>query len=256
MVDSGATRPNGDPAPVIGVTTYRQRAQTGVWDTEAAFLPAQYLDGVTAAGGIAVLLPPQPVTSVGAERVLSRLDGLLISGGVDVDPARYGQRPHEQTDAPQPLRDDWDLALLDAAIAAGLPFLAVCRGAQVLNVLRGGTLVQHLPDVVGSTTYQPGGGQFNRVEVEVEPGSRLASLVGERTLGHVYHHQAIDRVGDGLTVTARSGDGVIEAVELPEHDFGVAVQWHPEEDRDDRALFTGLVDAAAVYAENRMRQDA
>ena len=243
-------------APLIGVTTYLQRAQTGVWDVPASFLPKKYLDGVTEAGGIAVLLPPQPTTPVDAARVLSRLDGLIIAGGVDVDPARYGQEPHDKTDAPQRIRDEWDFALLDAAIAAEVPFLAICRGAQVLNVLRGGTLHQHLPDVVGSPRYQLGGGEFNRVPVEVAPGSAVAGLVGEHAVGSMYHHQAIDAVGEGLVVTARSDDDVVEAVELSSASFGVAVQWHPEEDAEDRRLFAGLVEAAKTYATERMKQHA
>lgn len=243
-------------APVIGVTTYLQRAQTGVWDVEASFLPKKYLDGVTDAGGIAVLLPPQPTTPVDAARVLSRLDGLIIAGGVDVDPARYGQPRHEKTDAPQTVRDAWDLALLEAAIAAEVPFLAICRGAQVLNVLRGGTLHQHLPDVVGSARYQLGNADFSRVPVEVEPGSAVAGLIGEHAVGSMYHHQAIDAVGEGLVVTARSDDGVIEAVELPSVPFGVAVQWHPEEDAEDRRLFAGLVEAARESAARRTESTA
>ncbi|AYG05363.1 gamma-glutamyl-gamma-aminobutyrate hydrolase family protein [Gryllotalpicola protaetiae] len=258
MFPNPGSRPDepGACAPVIGITTYLQRAQTGVWDVPASFLPKTYLDGVTDAGGIAVLLPPQPTTPACAARVLSRLDGLIIAGGVDVDPARYGQAAHEKTDAPQTMRDTWDLALLDAAIATEVPFLAICRGAQVLNVLRGGTLHQHLPDVVGSPRYQLGGGAFNRVEVEITPGSTIARLVGEHSVGSMYHHQAIDEVGDGLVVTARSDDGVVEAVELPSVPFGVAVQWHPEEETDDRRLFAGLVEAAKAYATERMKQDA
>jgi putative glutamine amidotransferase len=233
-----------------------------VWDVQASFLPKKYIDGVTDAGGIAVLLPPQPVTAADATRVLSRLDGLIIAGGVDVDPARYGQAPHEKTDAPQVLRDAWDLALLDAAIETETPFLAICRGAQVLNVLRGGTLHQHLPEVVGSPRYQLGNADFSRVPVEIEPGSAVAGLIGEHAIGSMYHHQAIDAVGDGLVVTARSDDGVVEAVELPSVPFGVAVQWHPEEDAQDRRLFAGLVEAARAYASRRinstagMKQDA
>ncbi|WP_344792067.1 gamma-glutamyl-gamma-aminobutyrate hydrolase family protein [Gryllotalpicola daejeonensis] len=253
MSSNPGCRPDelGAPTPIIGITTYLQRAQTGVWDVPASFLPKQYLDGVTDAGGIAVLLPPQPASATDAAEVLSRLDGLIIAGGVDVDPARYGQAPHEKTDAPQELRDAWDFALLDAAITAEVPFLAICRGAQVLNVLRGGTLHQHLPDVVGSPRYQLGGGAFNRVPIEVEPGSAVGELIGEHALGSMYHHQAIDEVGEGLVVTARSDEGVIEAVELPEVPFGVAVQWHPEEDTADRRLFAGLVDAARTYASGR-----
>lgn len=137
-------------APIIGVTTYLEQAQTGVWNVRASFLPKVYIDAVTDAGGIAVLLPPQPSTAALARRVLASLDGLVISGGADVDPARYGQQPHAKTGAPRTDRDEWEDALLAAAIETKLPFLGICRGAQVLNITLGGTLHQHLPDLVGS----------------------------------------------------------------------------------------------------------
>ncbi|NYJ30442.1 gamma-glutamyl-gamma-aminobutyrate hydrolase family protein [Galbitalea soli] len=233
--------------PVIGLTTYLEQAQTGVWDVPAAFLPKVYFDAVTRAGGIAVLLPPQPVDAGVAGRVLDGLDGLILTGGKDVDPARYGQEPHPTTDAPRLDRDAWEDALITAAIDRGLPFLGICRGAQLLNVALGGTLIQHLPDAVGSTRYNLGGGTFNEVAVAVEPGTTLAGMIGSGVDAKVYHHQAIDRLADGLTVTARSDDGVIEAVELPGVPFGVAVQWHPEETSDDIRLFEGLVEAARGY---------
>jgi putative glutamine amidotransferase len=243
-------------APLVGVTTYLERAQTGVWDVPAAFLPKAYLDAVTDAGGIAVLLPPQPVSPDIARSVVSSLDGLIVAGGADVDPARYGQRPHPRTGAPRADRDAWEDALLTEAIAIELPFLGICRGAQVLNVTLGGTLVQHLPDIVGTEKYQPAPAVFGEGEVTVEPDSRLEALLapGTRTLPvHFYHHQALDEVADGLTVTARSDDGVIEAVELDSVPFGVAVQWHPEENAADRRLFAGLVEAARTHRTRRSR---
>lgn len=234
--------------PVIGLTTYLEQAQTGVWDVPASFLPKVYFDAVNRAGGIAVLLPPQPVDEAVASRVLDGLDGLIITGGKDVDPARYGQEPHPTTDAPRRDRDAWEDALLTAAIDRGLPFLGICRGAQLLNVARGGTLIQHLPDVIGSTRYNLGNGVFAENEVAVESGSRLARLVGDDLEVKSYHHQAIDELGDGLVVTARSDDGIVQAVELEGVPFGVAVQWHPEEDAaEDARLFEGLVEAARDY---------
>lgn len=232
--------------PIIGLTTYLEQAQTGVWDVPAAFLPKVYFEAVTRAGGIAVLLPPQPVDADVAATVLEGLDGLIISGGKDVDPRRYGQQAHPETDEPREDRDAWEDALLTAAIEKNLPFLGICRGAQMLNVALGGTLHQHLPDVVGSTRYNLGGGQFAQNEVTVE-GSTLAALIGESVVGHSYHHQAIDEVADGLIVTARSDDGVIQAVEVADHPFAVAVQWHPEQDEDDLRLFAGLVEAARAH---------
>jgi len=232
--------------PLIGLTTYLEQAQTGVWDVPASFLPKVYFEAVTSAGGIAILLPPQPVDAQIARQVLAGLDGLIITGGKDVDPARYGQAAHPETDEPRPDRDAWEDALLTAAIETELPFLGICRGAQLLNVALGGTLLQHLPDVVGSTRYNLGAGEFAENEVTVD-GSKLAGLIGGAVVGKSYHHQAIDRLGDGLVVTARSDDGTIQAVELPSVPFGVAVQWHPEQDADDIRLFEGLVEAARTY---------
>jgi putative glutamine amidotransferase len=237
-----------DRLPLIGLTTYLERAKTGVWDVPASFLPKVYFDAVERAGGIAVLLPPQAVSDAIADRLLDSLDGLILTGGKDIEPARYGQDAHPETDEPRRDRDAWEDALLRRAIEREIPFLGICRGAQVLNVVRGGTLLQHLPDVVGDRRYQAGQGIFNHVEVDVEQNSRLASLLVSDELDvPVYHHQAIDELGDGLVVTARTPDGTIEAVELSSVPFGVAVQWHPEESPEDIRLFAGLVDAARTY---------
>lgn len=242
----------GPIRPVIGLTTYRQRAQTGVWDVEASFLPAIYLEGVTRAGGIATLLPPQPVDDDVADRVLDGLDGLVITGGKDVNPAAYGHAPHPTTDQPALDRDAWEFALLRRALARRLPVLGICRGAQVVNVAFGGTLHQHLPDVIGHARHQAGNAVFTTSTVRTVPGTRLAALIGPDTHAQCYHHQAIDRLGAGLTVSAQDGaDGVIEAVELDPavHDgWLLAVQWHPEERLDDLRLFAAVVVAAAEYA--------
>lgn len=235
--------------PVIGLTTYKQRAQTGVWDVTAAFLPAVYFEAVQRAGGIPVLLPPQPVDAEIVGRVLDGIDGLIVTGGADVDPARYGQDAAPETDKPHLERDAWEDALLTAAIERELPFLGICRGMQVLNINRGGSLHQHLPDVVGDDRFRIGKGEFATNEVVVEPGSELDALVGAKLPVKSYHHQAVDSVGDGLRVTARTDDGIVQAVELEGVPFGLAVQWHPEEDAaEDARLFAGLVDAAREYA--------
>ncbi|MDT5091859.1 MAG: putative glutamine amidotransferase [Mycobacterium sp.] len=239
--------------PVIGLTTYLEQTQSGVWNVRASFLPHIYFEGVTLAGGIAVLLPPQPVDDDIAARVLDGLDGLVITGGKDVDPARYGQAAHPKTDEPRQDRDAWEFALLAAALRRGLPVLGICRGAQVLNVVLGGTLHQHLPDAVGHSRHQAGNSVFSTSRVDVVPGTRLAGLIGESSDEQCYHHQAIAELGDGLVVTARDTDGVIEAVELPGEHFVVAVQWHPEERLSDLRLFAGLVEAAATHATARPR---
>ena len=247
--------------PVIGLTTYLQRAQTGVWDVKASFLPAIYFEGVGMAGGIATLLPPQPVDDAIAGQILDRLDGLIITGGRDVDPATYGADPHPVTDVPDAdtrMRDAFEFALLRAALRRGTPVLGICRGAQVLNVALGGTLHQHLPDVVGHTRHQQGNAMFTTSSIRTVPNTRVASLVGPDTSAQCYHHQAIDRLGDGLVVSASDTDGVIEAVEVdparyPDR-WAVAVQWHPEERLDDLRLFAGLVGAAAQFATTKAAQ--
>src|SRR5690242_21349132 len=165
--------------PVIGLTSYRQRAQTGVWDVQASFLPAVYIDAVTNAGGIAVLLPPQPVEGGNAADVVAGLDGVIITGGGDVAPERYGAERHEKTDPANELRDAWEDAVLSAAIEQEVPFLGICRGLQVLNVNRGGTLVQHLPEVVGDDRYSKGGGEFAVNTAEIEGGKIADLLAGD-----------------------------------------------------------------------------
>lgn len=239
--------------PLIGLTTYRQQAQTGVWNVEASFLPAEYFDSVNRAGGIAVLLPPQEVTAEGARSIISGLDGLIVCGGRDVDSALYGEAAGEHNDAPDQRRDAFEMALYSAAIEADLPFLGICRGQQVLNVHQGGTLIQHLPDVVGSTKYQLGNAQFTSAEIAVESGSLLSQALGgdAKVKGELYHHQAINRVGNGLKVVARSEDNIVEAVELEGHSFGVAVQWHPEHSPEDNRIFEALVSAAAEHRSKR-----
>jgi len=240
------------PRPVIGLTTYLQQAQTGVWDVPASFLPGVYLDGVTGAGGIAALLPPQSVGDDITDRVLDRVDGLLITGGRDVDPTSYGQQAHPATDRPGGCRDSWEFALVDGALRRSMPILGICRGAQVLNVALGGTLHQHLPDVLGHTHHQQGNAVFSTSNVHTVAGSRLAGLVGAGVSVRCYHHQAIDRLGTGLSISATDSAGVIEAIEMPGKHFVVAVQWHPEETLDDLRLFHGLVGAAADYMTGRV----
>lgn len=223
--------------PVIGVTCYVEPATFTVWKTTAALLPYTYVDHVARAGGQPVLLPP--VGNPAA--LLGRLDGLVLTGGGDVDPARYGQAPHEETTQVRDFRDDAEFGLVRAALAGGLPLLGVCRGMQLLNVALGGDLHQHLPDTLGHHDHAPAAGDFGRLPVCALPGSRTAKILGTAPLpvAH-YHHQAVDRLGAGLTVTARAEDGTVEAVELEGHPFALGVQWHPEVD-DEGALFEALV---------------
>jgi putative glutamine amidotransferase len=178
--------------------------------------------------------------------VVSNLDGFVFAGGRDVDPARYGEEAGEHTDTPDLRRDEWEFSLLGAILEQKKPTLFICRGTQVLNVQKGGTLIQHLPDVVGSNKYQLGNAEFTDLELAVETKTNLARIVGKTVMGCAYHHQAIDKVGVGLTVTARSSDGIIEAVEIDDYPFGLAVQWHPEVTSEtDGRLFAALIEAAA-----------
>lgn len=228
--------------PLVGLTTYREQAAWGVWHQAADVLPAQYARAVEAVGGLPVLLPP--VAQVGAAEVaVARLDALVVSGGADVDPDRYGAEPHPRTAAWRTDRDAWELALLDAAEARGLPVLGVCRGMQLMAVHAGGALDQHTPDLVGHDRHSPGGDAFGQLQVATVPGTRTAALVGERLAVACHHHQSV-RTHPGYVATAHADDGTLEAMELPGDRFCVAVQWHPET-ADDVGLLAGLVRAAA-----------
>jgi len=231
--------------PVIGLSTYLTPGQMTIYRGDLAVLPAQYVEAITRSGGIAVLLPPQRLNPGEASAIMGRLDGVVITGGADINPHRYGQSAHPHTQTPEDLRDDFEDALLTEALRAHLPILGVCRGAQMLNVHLGGTLHQHLPDVVGHDRYRVGDGVFHPEEMSITEGSRLHRILGATTVaGPVYHHQAIDQVAPSLVVTARGFDGTIQGVELPGDPFCVAVQWHPEENLEDLRVFGGLIEAA------------
>ncbi len=230
--------------PLIGICAYELPASFSHWrDVNTVMVPAGYSRGVAAAGGMPLVIPPVE----GSSELVETLDGLLLTGGSDLDPALYGQARHPATGGVVPHRDRAEIELLRAAVEAGLPVLAVCRGMQLLNVLRGGTLNQHLGDSPGDGELHKGPpGTFTRHPVEVEPGSRLHGMLGGRLDVHSCHHQAPDVIGEGLVVTARAPDGVVEGLELEQADFCVAVLWHPEEDVEGGGpLFRGLVAQSA-----------
>jgi gamma-glutamyl-gamma-aminobutyrate hydrolase PuuD len=245
--DLNGADPNGagpvpGPRPLIGITAYGEHTRYGVWAHEAVLLPRTYSDVVIAAGGVPVLLPPVPES----EAAVDRLDAVVLAGGPDIDPDRYGAAPHPRTGEPRPERDSTELAVLHRALERGIPVLGVCRGAQLLNVGLGGTLVQHVPDAVGHSGHNPSPGVFGTVEVTLEPGSLVAAALGPAVSVRCHHHQALDELADGLAVTGRAADGLVEAVELAGAPFVVGVQWHPEEDATDVRLMAALVTAAAT----------
>ena len=243
--------------PVIGITTYEDQASWRGWSARAAMLPYVYVDAVRRSGGRAVMLPPGGDDEEASATVAS-LDGLLVTGGPDIDPVRYGASRHPRTQAPATLRDAWDLAVTSHALRLGVPLLAICRGMQVLNVCRGGTLHQHLPDLVGHGRHDGPPNGFGLHHVRISPDSTLAAiLTQEPEDGFIdvptHHHQAVDLLGDGLKAVAWEEDGTIEAVEAGPSEldgfsgFVLGVQWHPEQGSDPR-LFTALVHAAADRA--------
>jgi gamma-glutamyl-gamma-aminobutyrate hydrolase PuuD len=240
--------------PLIGVTTYVADTSWGAWERRAAVLPESYYELVAAAGGRSLLVPPPSSApggpGAGAEDVIAVLDGLVLTGGGDLDPAAYGEEPDAEVSGVDENRDASERALLAAALQADMPVLAICRGAQVLNVELGGNLVQHLPDEVGNVDHRSAPMVFGDVDVSTVPGTVTASVFGPTTTVRCSHHQAIRELGRGLVVTAHAGDGVVEAVELPSARFVLAVQWHPEESMDQRP-FDALVEAAAAYGRER-----
>ncbi|HVU79065.1 MAG TPA: gamma-glutamyl-gamma-aminobutyrate hydrolase family protein [Gaiellaceae bacterium] len=228
--------------PVIGVTTYLTPARWGAWDMEAALVPADYVRGVVRAGGSPLLVPP----GASLDATLAVVDGLVFSGGSDLDPELYGADAHPETAGVIRERDDFELELMRAALERDVPMLAICRGSQVLNVALGGDLEQHVPDRVGSELHREVPGVFSDHGVEVVGGTRLGSLIGDRHDVKSHHHQGFGEVGDGLVVAARAPDGTVEALEAPARRFTLGVLWHPEA-AEDRALFEALVAEASAY---------
>jgi putative glutamine amidotransferase len=220
--------------PVIGLVTAVEQTRYSVWDAPCVLLQINYIRMIQKAGAMAILIPPDPVLLEDPDQILDRIDALILAGGADVDPANYGSERAPETKGTTPVRDELEIALLQRAIERDMPVLGICRGMQVLNIVRGGDLIQHLPAVLNSDQHvrTPGIWDSSRHEVTLTPGSLAEQAVGaERTTVHSQHHQAIGRLGDGLTVTGRCpDDDVIEAVEMPDQDYVLGVQWHPEAD--------------------------
>jgi putative glutamine amidotransferase len=233
--------------PMIGITTYLTAAAFGDWEEDAALVPVSYVRAVEAAGGRALLVPP---STDAVDETLDALDGLLFSGGSDLDPELYGQEAHSQTNGVVAARDTGEIALMQAALERDMPVLAICRGSQVLNVALGGDLVQHLPDVVGDERHKHTPGVFADHDVDVLPGTQVQRVLGDRAPVKSHHHQGYGRLGAGLREAARAEDGTVEALEDPSRRFALGVLWHPEAG-EDFALFQALVAEAARYHEER-----
>jgi gamma-glutamyl-gamma-aminobutyrate hydrolase PuuD len=231
--------------PIVGITTYVEDAAWGYWRLPAALIPQMYVEMLEAAGARPLLVPP---IEDAVEETLDALDGLLLSGGADLDPASYEAEPHPATNNIRPARDRAELALLEGALERDMPVLAVCRGSQILNVARGGDLVQHLPEVVGDERHREKPGVFSAHPVRIEDHSRLGSLVPAHGPVMSSHHQGFGRIGEGLREVAWADDGTVEALEDPRYQFALGVLWHPEAGEDAR-LFEALVAEASRYRE-------
>ncbi len=229
--------------PVIGICAAVERASWGPWEVDCNLTARSYTLSVQAAGGMALILPPDDTAAEHPDEMLDLIDGLLLAGGCDVDPASYGAEPHPDTRGTRPERDRFELGLTHRALERDIPVLGICRGMQLLNVACGGTLVQHLPDVVGHENHRHTPGAFSDHEVRLQTGTLAERAVGvERTAVKSHHHQGVDELGEGLVASAWSDD-LVEAVELPGKPYALGVLWHPEEDEASRVVGS-LVDAA------------
>jgi putative glutamine amidotransferase len=233
--------------PIVGITSYAEEVTWGAWVEPSAVVPLAYVQAVERAGGRPLVVPP---SQIAIQETLRVLDGLIFSGGSDLHPELYDADPHPETQDVREERDRAELALLSAALERDMPVLAVCRGSQVLNVARGGDLVQHLPEIVGHERHRHKPGEFSDHEVRLDVETRVGGLLGERAPVKSHHHQGFGRIGQGLREVGWAEDGTVEALEDPSKRFVVGVLWHPEEG-EDLALFEALVDQARSYQRER-----
>jgi putative glutamine amidotransferase len=234
--------------PVIGICSAIESARWAAWEVVVNLSPRTYSLGVQRAGGLAVILPPDDAVAENPDELLGMLDGLILAGGSDIDPASYGAKPHPETKNTWPERDRFEIALGTRALERDLPLLGICRGMEMLNVIQGGTLNQHL----GLELHRHTPGAFTDHRVELEPGSLAARVVGaDRTEVKSAHHQGVEEIGEGVVVTGHADDGVVEAIELPDRSYAVGVLWHPEEDERSR-----VIGSLVNEARERMRAGA
>jgi putative glutamine amidotransferase len=235
--------------PIIGICSATESARWAAWEVVVNLSPRNYSLSVNRAGAMALILPPDDVLAESPDEVLDMLDGLILAGGSDIDPSAYGAQPHPETGTTWPERDRFELGLGTRALERDMPVLGVCRGMEMLNVIQGGTLTQHLDDL---SLHRHTPGVFSDHGVRLEPGSLAARVVGgERTEVKSAHHQALDQLGEGVVATGWADDGLIEAIELPDRTFAVGVLWHPEEDERSR-----VVGALVNEARGRMKEAA
>lgn len=240
--------------PVIGICTAIESARWAAWELLVNLSPRSYSLAVQRAGGISLLLPPDDVVAESPDELLDLVDGLILAGGSDIDPGSYGARPHPTTTGTRPERDRFEIALGTRALERDIPVLGICRGMQMLNVIQGGTLQQHIPEAIGNDDHRHTPGAFSDHDVLLEPGSLAERVVGaERTAVRSGHHQGVDELGEGLVASGRAdGDDLVEAIELPDKSFAVGVLWHPEEDERSRVV-GALVEEARTRREVRSR---
>jgi putative glutamine amidotransferase len=240
--------------PAVGICTALESARWGMWEQQAALLAFGYISAIQRAGALAIMIPPDPELVDDPDEILDRVDGLILAGGADIDPSAYGAEPHPATKGSVPQRDEPEIAIARRAIERDLPVLGICRGMQLINVARGGTLVQHLPEHLGHQEHRRSVGSFDDADhkVELSEGTLAMRVVGEThhdTKSH--HHQGVDRLGEGLRVSAISVlDGLPEAIELPDRRFVLGVQWHPEADGESPVI-DALVAAASAHVRER-----
>ena len=239
-------------SPHIGICAGIEQARWAHWDSQAFLSPRSYTDRVQAAGGTALLLPPDPAATEDPSRMLDLLDGLILAGGADIDPSCYGQPHDPNTVDTKPERDAFEIAMCRAAIERDLPVLGICRGMQLLNVVLGGTLIQHLPDAYGHGDHRRSLGSFDNADHDVRIaegtlGHRATGELVHKTYSH--HHQGVDVLGEGLVATGWSVlDELVEVIELPDRQFVLGVQWHPEVDGTSPVVGALVAAAARVAA--------